>query len=113
MNALPEHLGGSAGETHIDTGALDCIVQAIGIKTMIDVGCGPGGMVQHARSIGIQAFGVDGDNTIDRGNLPVYIHDFTHGPVPLKPPNRQFDLAALKSCFHYFDVGKYSKLQHL
>lgn len=89
MNQLPEHLGGSEGETHIDEGALKFIMNATEIKSMLDVGCGPGGMVQHARSVGIQAFGVDGDNTIDRGNLPVFIHDFTTGPVPLK---RTFDL---------------------
>jgi len=87
---LPEHLGGSEGETHTDPGTLNYIIQATGAKSMLDIGCGPGGMVEYARSIGLEAFGVDGDNTINRGNLPVFIHDFTTGPVPLK---RQFDLA--------------------
>lgn len=86
---LPSHLGGSEGETHIDQGALKFIVAATGATSMLDVGCGPGGMVQLARNLGVQAFGVDGDNTLDRGNLPVFIHDFTTGPVPLK---RTFDL---------------------
>ena len=93
MNTLPPHLGGSEGETHLDQGALQFIMNATstlgGIKSMLDVGCGPGGVVSLARSMGIQAFGVDGDNTLDRGNLPVFIHDFTTGPVPLK---RTFDL---------------------
>jgi len=86
---LPNHLGGSEGETHIDQGALQFIINATGAKSMLDVGCGPGGMVELARSMGLQAFGIDGDNTIDRGILPVFIHDFTVGPVPLK---RTFDL---------------------
>lgn len=93
MNILPPHLGGSEGETHIDQGALQFIVNATsgmgGVRSMLDVGCGPGGMVDLARKLGIQSFGVDGDTTINRGTLPVFIHDFTTGPVPLK---RTFDL---------------------
>lgn len=79
---LPEHLGGSEGETHVDVGALAFIRGAVGIKTMVDVGCGPGGMVEHARSKGIDAKGIDGDYTIPR-SVPVHIHDFTQGTVDL------------------------------
>lgn len=89
MNILPNHLGGSEGETHIDEGALKFIIGATGAKSMLDVGCGPGGMVQYAHTQGLAAWGVDGDSTLERGNLPVYIHDFTTGPVALK---RTFDL---------------------
>ena len=85
---LPEHLGGSEGETHIDEGALKFIIGAAGVKSMLDVGCGPGGMVHYARTQGMLAWGVDGDSTLER-TVPVHIHDFTTGPVALK---RTFDL---------------------
>jgi len=85
---LPEHLGGSEGETHIDEGALKFIISATGAKSMLDVGCGPGGMVHYARTQGMLAWGVDGDSLLKR-TVPVHIHDFTTGPVALK---RTFDL---------------------
>lgn len=85
---LPEHLGGSEGETHIDNGALSFIIGAAGIKSMVDVGCGPGGMVELARSKGIDAYGIDGDFTIQR-KVPCHLHDFTTGHVDL---GRTFDL---------------------
>lgn len=88
MNQLPDHLGGSEGETHVDEGTLDFIIQATGAKTMVDVGCGPGGMVQLANSKGMRAIGIDGDFTIQR-TIPHFIHDFTTGHVDLK---QVFDL---------------------
>jgi cyclopropane fatty-acyl-phospholipid synthase-like methyltransferase len=80
---LPGHLGGSEGETHIDSGALKFIMGAAGISSMVDVGCGPGGMVEYARSIGLRAEGIDGDWTVPR-NIKVHLHDFTTGTVDLK-----------------------------
>lgn len=121
MNLLPQHLGGSEGETHLDQGALEFVVKATGAKSMLDVGCGPGGMVALARSMGIRAFGVDGDNTLDRGNLPVYIHDFTTGPAPLQ---RTFDLCwcvefvehveekYMDNFIHAFQACKYLTMTH-
>lgn len=85
---LPEHLGGSEGETHIDSGALNFIIGATGIQSMVDVGCGPGGMVELARSKGLVATGIDGDFTIQR-TVPCHIHDFTQGHVDL---GRIYDL---------------------
>lgn len=82
MTALPAHLGGSEGETHIDDGALTFIINATGATSMVDVGCGPGGMVQLALSKGMKAAGIDGDFTIPR-NIPCHIHDFTTGYVQL------------------------------
>lgn len=87
-NTLPPHLGGSEGETHVDSGALKFIIGATGARSMLDVGCGPGGMVHLAKEMGLDSFGVDGDNTLNR-TVPVFIHDFTTGPVGLK---RTFDL---------------------
>lgn len=88
MIELPKHLGGSEGETHVDEGTLDFIIRAAGITSMVDVGCGPGGMVSLALSKGLKAAGVDGDFTLQR-NVPVHLHDFTTGHVDLK---RVYDL---------------------
>lgn len=65
-NSLPSHLGGHENETHIDEGALKYLIDKFGIKTMIDVGCGPGGMVAKAREMGLDAYGVDGDFEVER-----------------------------------------------
>ena len=88
IDTLPSHLGGSEGETHTDEGALKFIIGATGARSMLDVGCGPGGMVHLGKQLGLDSFGVDGDNTLNR-TVPVFIHDFTTGPVGLK---RTFDL---------------------
>jgi SAM-dependent methyltransferase len=63
--------------TNIDRGALDYIIQSLPVKTMIDVGCGPGGMVKVANEIGIQAIGIDGDPMLS----PDIRHDFENGPL--------------------------------
>lgn len=54
------HLGGHLGVTHTDEGALRWI-RDMGNKTMLDVGCGPGGNIEAALSLGIDAYGFDGD----------------------------------------------------
>lgn len=88
---LEEHLGGHNGKTHVDQGALEWMKSTFDVKSMIDVGCGPGGMVELANSIGIDANGIDGDYTLDRYDESRFIiHDFTKGPAPI---NKQYDLA--------------------
>tara|TARA_B100001939_G_scaffold346771_2_gene366432 strand:- start:1369 stop:1938 length:570 start_codon:yes stop_codon:yes gene_type:complete len=77
---LPEHLGGHCNKTHLDRGALLWAAKELGVKTLIDVGCGPGGMVELANSLGIESFGIDGDFTLDRGDIPCLVHDYTLGP---------------------------------
>jgi 2-polyprenyl-3-methyl-5-hydroxy-6-metoxy-1,4-benzoquinol methylase len=91
---VPPHLGGHLGVTHLDEGALEHLIHAFQIRSMIDIGCGPGGMVQLARAKGLDAVGVDGDPLVpDLSGLPdenLVIHDFTRGPLML---DRKFDLA--------------------
>lgn len=55
------YLGGHDWVTHVDEGALKYVKENLGVKTMLDVGCGPGGQVKTAISLGIDAEGVDGD----------------------------------------------------
>jgi hypothetical protein len=88
---LDEHLGGHGGLTHLDNGALQWMKSKYNIKSMLDVGCGPGGMVELANSIGLDAHGIDGDYTLERYDDSKFtIHDFTKGPAPVE---RSYDLA--------------------
>ena len=66
-----------------------------GIRSMIDVGCGIGGVGKWFLDHGVDAYGVEGYLPfIDRNYLPkerLYIHDYETGPLDLK--GRTFDLA--------------------
>ena len=84
MAILEEHLGGHQGTTNIDAGALDWIINELNPKSFLDIGCGPGGMVEHAERCGLDSFGIDGDYTLKRYNPDKFlIHDYTVGPAPL------------------------------
>ena len=81
--SLPKHLGGHKNKTHKDQANLEYMVNKYNIKTMLDIGCGPAGMVELARNMGIDAQGIDGDFEVERPNVPVTVHDYTQGPSPL------------------------------
>lgn len=89
-NGLPMHLGGHENETHLDHGALDYIINTFGVKSMVDVGCGPAGMVELARSKGLEVLGIDGDFIVDRNVTDVVIHDYQEAPYI---PEKNYDLA--------------------
>lgn len=82
-------LGGHANRTWVDEGALRFLIARFGIKSFLDIGCGPGGMVRKAMELGLDATGIDGDATLDFIGLNVIIHDFYAGPPPL---TREYDL---------------------
>lgn len=75
-----KHLGGHCFKTWIDAGALRYLMEAFGVRTMIDVGCGPGGMRAVASDLGIEWTGVDGDPEVAKP--PIIQHDFSLGPLP-------------------------------
>lgn len=77
---LPPHLGGHFGRSNVDAATLEYLIERYDIKTMIDVGCGPGGMLSAAAARHIEAYGIDGDPFMRRQN--VIIHDYTTGPLP-------------------------------
>jgi 2-polyprenyl-3-methyl-5-hydroxy-6-metoxy-1,4-benzoquinol methylase len=54
---LPPHLGGHDNETHLDSGVLDYMIKKYKIESYLDVGCGPGGMVELAASKGLRVMG--------------------------------------------------------
>lgn len=73
------YLGGHDWITHTDEGALKYVKENLGVKTMLDVGCGPGGQVRTAIALGIDAEGVDGDPRVIAESPDITIHecDFT------------------------------------
>ena len=80
---LPNHLGGHQNVTNIDTKILPYLVNKYGIKTMVDIGCGPGGMKNIAKTLDISWTGVDGDFTLkDKENI--IIHDFSIAELDLE-----------------------------
>lgn len=86
MSVLPNHLGGHENRTHLDESTLDYLLDKFDIRSMYDIGCGPGGMVGLALSKNIQVSGIDGDFTIkypDTIKNNIIIHDFTQRPLSL------------------------------
>lgn len=77
--ATAAHLGGHQGITWVDEAVFDYLVERYHVTSMLDVGCGPGGMLSVAEAHGIEAAGVDGDPTCERAN--VQLHDYTAGPL--------------------------------
>jgi 2-polyprenyl-3-methyl-5-hydroxy-6-metoxy-1,4-benzoquinol methylase len=69
------------GRTNFDNSIFNYLITEFPIKSMIDVGCGPGGIVNLAISKGIDACGVDGDpdikNIYDKPHFK--LHDYTEG----------------------------------
>ena len=87
---LPNHLGGHKGRTHTDTGLIKMARDQLGCKSMLDIGCGPGGQVYEARKLGLDAIGIDGD-PLKRDKPELFlIHDFTKGEI--KNIKMDFDL---------------------
>lgn len=88
-----KHLGGHCGITHIDQGAIDWAIDEFNVKSMLDVGCGPGGMVEAAVRSGLEAHGIDGDAKIAATkwfNKDLFtLHDFQDGPAPVA---KKYDL---------------------
>ncbi len=77
---LGHHLSGHSSKTWIDEGAIKKINELINVRSMIDVGCGPGGMIKFTKNLGIKCIGVDGDDSIIRDiEDDFYLHDYTKG----------------------------------
>lgn len=88
---LQEHLGGHMNKTHLDKGAISWIKNTFNATTYLDIGCGPGGMVELAERSGFKVLGVDGDYTLQRYNPKNFlIHDYTKGPLHL---DNTYDIA--------------------
>jgi hypothetical protein len=77
MHHLKSHLGGHHGVCHTDFYILKYLKNKYNLQSMIDIGCGPGKMVEEAINMGIESIGIDGDYTLDL-KIPFILHDFTH-----------------------------------
>lgn len=80
---LPPHLGGHFGNVNKDPITLRYLVERYSIKTMIDVGCGPGGMLDEAEALEVGVIGVDGDPFVAEADPRIFCHDYTTGPAAL------------------------------
>lgn len=71
--------------THSDPRVLEYILWAQPpIVHFLDVGCGPGGMLDVAQSMGLVAVGIDGDPLCT--HRAIVHHDYTRGPlIPTHP----------------------------
>lgn len=85
----PAHLGGHYNFTAMVESTFDFIQQKYNIQSVLDIGCGPAGMVEYMRSKGVDAIGVDGDPSLPKKEY-VIVHDYTLSPLEL---HRKFDLA--------------------
>lgn len=61
---LDGYLAGHDDVTHTDEGVLDYLIKTFSIKSMLDIGCGPGGMLDLAKQKQLTVQGVDGDYTL-------------------------------------------------
>ena len=87
----PRYLSGHSLITHIDEGAISFIFKNLDIKLFVDIGCGPGGVVNYVKNkFGIEVLGIDGDNQLIRENEELFqIHDYNLGPMVL---DKKYDL---------------------
>lgn len=60
MNDIAGHMG----ITHIDRGSLEYLISEHGCSSFLDVGCGPGGQVKEAKTLGMKALGIDRDPSV-------------------------------------------------
>ena len=64
------HLGGHINTTNIETGTFNYLNKKYNLKSFLDIGCGPGGMVQLANENNLLARGLEGDdNAIKQSNV--------------------------------------------
>ncbi|HEY1187494.1 MAG TPA: class I SAM-dependent methyltransferase [Gemmata sp.] len=66
---------------HYDEGVFEYLATRFEVRTMIDVGGGPPGMVYYARHRGVRAVGVDADPGIARASRAVIEHDYERKPL--------------------------------
>lgn len=82
----PEHLGGHCNIGWIDSNSIKFLKSkpALDITTVLDIGCGIGGMRNVCHNLDLKWQGIDGDENIldfldDEAKKDVIIHDFTKG----------------------------------
>jgi SAM-dependent methyltransferase len=70
----------------------DWVYQELGVRSVLDVGCGEGQSARYFKNLGCDVLGIDGSReAVQNSVIPQceMLHDFTAGPFNLK---RSFDL---------------------
>ena len=64
------HLGGHVNKTNLEIGMFEYLNKKYNIKSFLDIGCGPGGMVKLADENNLLARGLEGDgDVIDKSDI--------------------------------------------
>ncbi len=69
------------------------LVERLGVRSVIDIGCGDGQAVDYFQALGVNAVGVEG---IEQNHPAIFTHDYANGPwLPAihDEPSDRFDLA--------------------
>lgn len=111
---LPEHLGGHFGNVNRDPATLAYLVARYGVQSLLDVGCGPGGMLDDAQALGLLAAGIDGDPFVASADRRITCHDYTQGPLRWAPVDlvwsmefvEHVDAAYVGNFLITFDAGR-------
>lgn len=90
MIEIPEHLGGHIHVTKVDVPVITDIKKTFNIKSVIDIGCGPGGMQDICNDLDISWYGLEGDPNVMQTNESGMLWDLTTGIPPI---TKNFDLA--------------------
>ena len=91
MNNIKDtsHLGGHNGNNTMLPNEIKYFRDILGVRSIIDIGCGPAWMVEYNNFMGIYSEGIEGDRIIHPKEY-INFHDFTEGPFI---PNKYYDLA--------------------
>jgi len=85
-----KHLGGHNNVTNIDRSSFSYLKSIITLNSVLDIGCGPGGMKRVVEGYGKKWIGIDGDPSAIKGVENSILHDYTAGTCELE---QEFDLA--------------------
>lgn len=86
-DVLPDHLGGAITEgPHGDEATWfpdmwKWVVRELGVRSVLDIGCGAGHSTSFFQKLGCDVLGIDGVSCENLSHDFVQ-HDFTQGPVP-------------------------------
>ena len=86
----PDHLGGHCNVTKINEPVLSHIKEKYKVKSLLDIGCGPGGMKILCDNLDIDWYGIDGDPAVMKTTNYSLLYDFTQGTPVIE---KEFDLA--------------------
>jgi len=98
--------------TNLDNSILKYLTKILTIKSLIDVGCGPGWQVTEAHKLGIEAIGIDGDSTLKMyDDKHFFLHDYTTGSFPVKDYDLGWSVEFLEHVYEKYIPNIFSTLR--